>query len=76
MIDTFDIDGFRIDTVKHVNDEFWQVFVPAILDHAAAAGKPDFHVFGEVFDGDPAYLSRSRPSCRSPARSTSASTVR
>jgi alpha-amylase len=54
MIDTFGIDGFRIDTVKHVNDEFWEEFVPAILAHAGG----DFVMFGEVFDGDPAYLSR------------------
>ena len=27
----FGIDGFRIDTVKHVNLEFWQKFVPDIL---------------------------------------------
>ena len=26
----FGIDGFRIDTVKHVNMEFWQKFAPAI----------------------------------------------
>ena len=31
----FGIDGFRIDTVKHVNMEFWQQFAPAIRDHAA-----------------------------------------
>ena len=30
----FGIDGFRIDTVKHVNLEFWQKFVPDILDEA------------------------------------------
>ena len=28
----FSIDGFRIDTMKHVNDEFWQKFSPAVLD--------------------------------------------
>ena len=30
----FGIDGFRIDTAKHVNIEFWQQFSPAMLDHA------------------------------------------
>ncbi len=30
----FGIDGFRIDTVKHVNMEFWQQFSPAMLDEA------------------------------------------
>ena len=36
----FGIDGFRIDTVKHVNLEFWQQFAPAIRDHAASIGNP------------------------------------
>ncbi|MEO5852998.1 MAG: pullulanase-type alpha-1,6-glucosidase [Nocardioides sp.] len=53
----FGIDGFRIDTVKHVNTEFWQRFAPAIRDHAAAIGNDDFFAFGEVYDGNPAYLS-------------------
>ena len=35
----FGIDGFRIDTVKHVNTEFWQKFSPAILARAKADGK-------------------------------------
>jgi alpha-amylase len=46
----FGIDGFRIDTVKHVNDEFWQQFGPEVLDYARAQGKRDFFMFGEVFD--------------------------
>ena len=58
MITDFDIDGFRIDTVKHVNDEFWEAFVTEIDAHAAAEGKADFFYFGEVFDGDPGFLSR------------------
>ncbi len=47
-IDKFGIDGFRIDTAKHVNPEFWQKFAPAILDRAKARGIPNFHIFGEV----------------------------
>ena len=30
-IKDFRIDGFRMDTMKHVNDEFWQKFSPAIV---------------------------------------------
>lgn len=37
-IDAFGIDGFRIDTAKHVNPEFWQAFVPAMLARAKARG--------------------------------------
>ncbi len=48
-IDRFGIDGFRIDTAKHVNPEFWQAFVPAMLERAKARGIPNFHIFGEVY---------------------------
>ncbi len=47
-VDDFGIDGFRIDTMKHVNDEFWQSFGPALQRAAAADGNPDFFMFGEV----------------------------
>jgi pullulanase-type alpha-1,6-glucosidase len=53
----FGVDGFRIDTAKHVNLPFWQGFSPAILDHAKSTGRPNFFMFGEVYDGDPAYAS-------------------
>jgi glycosidase len=49
-IDRFQVDGFRIDTAKHVNPEFWQAFVPAIQARARARGIPNFHIFGEVAD--------------------------
>jgi len=55
-IDDFGIDGFRIDTARHVNPEFWQAFVPAMLARARARGIPNFHIFGEVFDPDPGML--------------------
>src|SRR3954454_1011552 len=54
----FGVDGFRIDTVKHVNMQFWQAFSPAILNHAKAVGNDDFFMFGEVYDGNPAYTSQ------------------
>jgi glycosidase len=44
------IDGFRIDTMKHVNDEFWQRFGPEVLEYARSQGKQEFFMFGEVFD--------------------------
>lgn len=57
-IDTYGIDGFRIDTAKHVNREFWQAFVPAMQAKAKARGIPNFHIFGEVYteEIDPALL--------------------
>lgn len=53
----FGIDGFRIDTVKHVNMEFWQKFSPQVLAAARGAGSKDFFMFGEVFDADPKFMS-------------------
>ena len=47
-IERYRIDGFRIDTARHVNPEFWQAFVPAMLKRARASGIPNFHIFGEV----------------------------
>jgi glycosidase len=56
-IDKYRVDGFRIDTAQHVNPEFWQKFVPAILDRARRDGIPHFHMFGEVSTNemDPAH---------------------
>lgn len=52
-IDQFGIDGFRIDTARHVNPEFWQGFSKAMIERAKARGIPNFHIFGEVAnDGD------------------------
>ena len=61
------IDGFRIDTVKHVNLEFWQQFSPAVLEHARERGNDDFFMFGEVYDGNPAYLSTFTTAGKLPA---------
>ncbi len=51
------IDGFRIDTAKHVNFEFWEDWSTQVLDYAHAKGKLDFFMFGEVYDADPVKLS-------------------
>ncbi|MFV2020943.1 pullulanase-type alpha-1,6-glucosidase [Micromonospora sp. LOL_023] len=47
------VDGYRLDTVKHVNLDFWPQFTQGIDDAAARAGKPDFAMFGEVYSADP-----------------------
>lgn len=59
-ITRFGIDGFRIDTAKHVNPEFWQAFVPAMLEIATAEGIPNFLIFGEVYSDErnSGYLAR------------------
>ena len=58
LVTEFKPDGFRIDTVKHVNIEFWQQFSPALLAHAESEGIPNFFMFGEVYDGNPQVLSQ------------------
>lgn len=57
-IDRFGVDGFRIDTARHVDKGFWKRFVPAMLERAKAKGIPNFHIFGEValFSTDPGGL--------------------
>ncbi|UUL82487.1 alpha-amylase family glycosyl hydrolase [Sphingomonas qomolangmaensis] len=52
-IDRFGVDGFRIDTARHVNPEFWTKFTPAMLDRAKAKGIPNFHIFGEAAWSEP-----------------------
>ncbi|MGB3440045.1 MAG: alpha-amylase family glycosyl hydrolase [Actinophytocola sp.] len=56
-IKDFGIDGFRIDTMKHVDDAFWQQFGPRVLKYAQQHGKREFFMFGEVFDTTKSYTS-------------------
>lgn len=50
-VEVADFDGFRIDTLKHVEHGFWQTFAPAMRKRLAAQGKTNFFMFGEAFDG-------------------------
>ncbi|MBE3576178.1 MAG: alpha-amylase [Limnochordales bacterium] len=47
-IEETDVDGFRLDTVKHVEPEFWSWYVPELQKI-----KPGFWVIGEVWDSSP-----------------------
>lgn len=47
-IEDFGIDGYRIDTARHVDPGFWQAFIPAMEKTAKARGIPNFEIFGEV----------------------------
>lgn len=57
-ITDYKMDGFRIDTTRHVNSNFWKQFLPAMKEHAAAQGISNFYMFGEIYDPDPAALAR------------------
>ncbi|MER8010503.1 pullulanase-type alpha-1,6-glucosidase [Streptomyces sp. NPDC094149] len=48
----FGVDGFRIDTVKHVNTEFWTQWATALDKYAAERGRKNFFMFGEVYSAD------------------------
>jgi glycosidase len=51
-ISRYKLDGFRVDTAKHVDRAFFRRWVPKIQAAARAAGVSDFAIFGEVFDTD------------------------
>ncbi|KGJ93310.1 alpha-amylase family glycosyl hydrolase [Colwellia psychrerythraea] len=67
IIDEFKPDGFRIDTVKHVNIEFWQQFSPALMQHAKTQGIDNFFMFGEVYSFEPENLSRFTTEAKIPS---------
>jgi len=55
-IRTYKVDGFRVDTAKHVDRAFFHAWMPKIRAAARAAGVPAFEVFGEVFETDASTL--------------------
>ncbi len=62
-MEDFGADGMRMDTMKHVDDEYWlQFFVPG------GAGDPArWWTVGEVFNTDPGYLARFPDELGSPS---------
>jgi glycosidase len=56
-ITRFHVDGFRVDTAKHVNAAFFKLWVPKIRAAARSVGIADFPVFGEVTLNDAVDLS-------------------
>ena len=51
IVEQTNIDGFRIDTIKHVEYEFWRYFSQRMRQRLAEKGKLNFFMFGEAFDG-------------------------
>jgi len=45
----YKVDGFRVDTARHVNRAFFTLWVPQVRAAARAAGVRDFEIFGEAF---------------------------
>ncbi len=52
LIAKYDVDGFRIDTLKYIEPEFAQVFGNAVREYALSIGKKNFFTFGEVYDNE------------------------
>lgn len=52
LVARYDLDGFRIDTVKYVDPEMIETFGNAIREFALSTGKHNFFTFGEVYDNE------------------------
>jgi glycosidase len=48
----YDVDGYRIDTLKFIERDFARVFGNAVREYALSIGKKNFFTFGEVFDNE------------------------
>jgi alpha-amylase len=51
-IEKYRLDGFRVDTARHVNAGFWRLWDPKMVAAARIVGVKDFQIFGEVFVAD------------------------
>jgi glycosidase len=51
VIARYDIDGFRIDTLRYLQGNLAQTFGNAVREFALSIGKKNFFTFGEVLDG-------------------------
>lgn len=52
VIAKFDVDGYRIDTLKYIEPDFAQTFGNAMREFAMSIGKKNFFTFGEVYDNE------------------------
>ncbi|MFA5918866.1 MAG: alpha-amylase family glycosyl hydrolase [Candidatus Nanopelagicaceae bacterium] len=55
-IKDYGISGFRVDTARHVDDEFFKNWSPLVQDAAKSVGISNFTVFGEVWEVNPVEL--------------------
>ena len=56
VVAKFDVDGFRIDTLKYLLPSYAQTFCNAIREFCLSIGKKNFFIFGEVYDTSDAKL--------------------
>ena len=55
-IKKYGLSGFRVDTARHVDDNFFKNWSPGINDAAKSVGIENFTIFGEVYDSNPLNL--------------------
>ena len=55
-IKDYGLAGFRVDTARHVDDNFFINWSPQIMNQAKSVGINDFTIFGEVWDVNPINL--------------------
>src|SRR5208337_8758 len=62
IIAKFDVDAFRIDTLKFIPADTERIFGNAMREFGLSAGKKNFFTFGEVFDNEstiPQFIGRN-----------------
>jgi glycosidase len=52
LIAKYDVDGYRIDTLKYVPADFALTFGNAMREYALSIGKKNFFTYGEVYDNE------------------------
>ena len=56
-VNDYGVDGFRIDTAKHVDDAFFGKWWPRVQE-LTADNKPDLFAYGEVYDSSTSFLTQ------------------
>jgi glycosidase len=57
-VEVIGVDGFRIDTIKHVHHEFWDAFTERLRERLGPERSEELILFGEVYDGNPVALGK------------------
>ena len=57
-LEVIGVDGFRIDTVKHVHHEFWDAFTERLRKRIGPERAAQLFITGEVYDGNPRVLGK------------------
>lgn len=52
VIARYDVDGFRIDTLRYLRGDLARLFGNSVREFALSIGKKNFFTFGEVLDGN------------------------